>query len=125
MDQVTLLSVDNHPFTLLVSDAMKSKTLDNLMRDSGTSSVIPLPIESLRLKRVVTYLRDGGELGPLELMEALELTIDANFLDIKDLMEKAGTIVATIFKNGGDDGGGPTEDEDREEAEAICVDKEE
>ncbi len=114
MDQVT----DNHPFTLLVSDAMKSKTLKKLIKDAGIASDIPLPIEYTRLKRVVTYLHDGGELGPLELMEALELTIDANFLDIKDLMEKAGTMVATIFGQNEQ-----VDTEDREEAEAICVDE--
>lgn len=116
-DQVTIMSQDGQDFKMDVKTAKQSETLKNLIEDAGIDAPIPVPnITGKILAKIVEAMKvlaennldksdkDGYINLLLTNLEDQDLTLfllAANYLDIKELLDRSVSFIANKLDKSG------------------------
>ena len=95
--QVTLVSNDGKEFIIDHENAEKSETIKNVILDSSDLRIPLSEVDGKTLSYIVDHL-NGKEFSEVNTKDLFSIVLAANYLDIKDLLDKACEKIAFMVK---------------------------
>ena len=97
-DPVTFMTCDGAEFKVEYQNAKKSKTVYDLVEDSGTEIPIPLSgVQSDVMKHIVTYL-NNEKIPEVDNTMLFNIILASNYMDIPELLDEMCQRVADMIK---------------------------